>query len=112
MNLTEKYNHVEFCVTDVEYIDDFTMKLEFCHEEWRLVDFEPLMRGRHFFEELLVHEKFIQFYLTGQTLEWYNGVYFDPEYLYENSKPTPKPYFVDDDSPMPTAAEPAAVYGK
>lgn len=104
--------HVFMRVTDVEYINDFTMKLEFNHEEWRLVDFEPLMRGHHFFEELLVHEKFIQFYLTMQTLEWYNGVDFDPEYLYEHSVPTTKPYHFDDDTPVPTAAEEPAEYGK
>ena len=111
MSEEKRYSHESFCVTDVEYQDDFTMKLEFNHKEWRIVDFEPLMKGRHFFEELLVHSKFIQFCLTGQTLEWYNGVDFAPEYLYENSKPTSKPYFVDDDSPLPTAAEePAEVW--
>jgi len=93
-------------VTDVEYLHDYTMLLEFDGSGKRIVDFEPLMRGRHFFEELLDHKKFIQFALTGETLEWYNGVDFDPEYLYEHST---KPYDVNDDNTVPSAAEPAAV---
>lgn len=93
-------------VTDVEYLHDYTMLLEFDGNEKRIVDFEPLMRDRHFFEELLDHKKFIQFALTGETLEWYNGVDFDPEYLYEHST---KPCDVNDDNTVPSAAEPAAV---
>ena len=112
--MTENVNprNVFMRVTDVEYINDFTMKLEFNHGEWRSVDFEPLMRGHHFFEELLVHENFIQFYLTPQTLEWYNGVDFAPEYLYEHGIPTTKPCRFDDDTPLPTAAEHTIAYGK
>lgn len=99
-------------VTDAEYINDFTIKLEFNHKEWREVDFEPLMQGRHFYTELLEHKHFIQYAITMDTIEWYNGVDFSPDYLYANSKPTPKPYFVDDDSPLPTAAEEPAEYGE
>lgn len=100
---TEQKNR---CVTDVEYLHDYTMLLEFDGNEKRIVDFEPLMRGRHVFEELLDHKKFMQFALTRETLEWYNGVDFDPEYLYEHST---KPYDVDDDSTVPSTEGPAAV---
>lgn len=37
-------------------------------------------------EPLLDLDNFIQFALTDWTLEWYNGVDFAPEYLYENGK--------------------------
>ena len=40
-------------VTDVEYLHDYTMLLVFNKGGKRIVDFEPLMRGKHFFEELL-----------------------------------------------------------
>ncbi len=93
-------------VTDVEYLHDYTMLLEFNKGGKRIVDFEPLMRGKHFFEELLDPKKFIQFGLTGDTLEWYNGVDFDPDYLYEHGT---EPYNVDDDNPIPSAAELAMV---
>ena len=34
-------------------------------------------------EQLLDHDKFVQFALTDWTLEWHNGVDFAPEKLYE-----------------------------
>ena len=36
--------------------------------------------------QLLEHDKFVQFALTDWTLEWYNGVDFAPERLYELGK--------------------------
>lgn len=95
-------------VTDVEYLHDYTMMLEFSNGQKRLVDFEPLMKGRHFLEELLDPKKFIQFYLRMDTLEWYNGVDFSPAYLYENSTPLPYDY---KDTTISTAAEQSAAYG-
>ena len=99
-------DHENRRVTDDEYLHDYTMLLVFNKGGKRIVDFEPLMRGKHFFEELLDPKKFIQFGLTGDTLEWYNGVDFDPDYLYEHGT---EPYNADDDDPMPSAAEPARV---
>lgn len=90
-------------VTDVEYLHGYVMLLEFNHKEHRIVNFEPLLKGRHFYEELLDPNKFIQFALTMQTLEWYNGVDFSPEYLYANS--VPATFDFDHDTPLPTAAE-------
>ena len=69
-------------VVDVEYIHDYVMDLEFNNGEHRLVDFKPLMTGK-MREPLLEMDKFIQFALTDWTLEWYNGVDFAPEFLYE-----------------------------
>lgn len=110
--MTDEHEEYELLrVTDVEYLHDYTMLLEFSNGQRRIVDFEPLMKGRYFFEELLDPKKFIQFYLRMDTLEWYNGVDFDPDYLYENSKPAPTPYTFDS-SPLPTAAEEPAEYGR
>lgn len=80
-------------VTDVDYVRDYTMDLEFSNGERRRLDFLPLLRGRRF-EELKEPGNFIQFGLTHWTLEWYNGADFAPEYLYEQSAPLP-PSVVD-----------------
>lgn len=72
-------------VVDVEYLHDYTMELEFSNGERRIVDFEPLLIGK-LREQLRDHSKFVQFALTDWTLEWYNGVDFAPEKLYELGK--------------------------
>jgi len=72
-------------VVDVEYIKDFTMRLEFSNGDIKTVDFLPLLKGG-IFEPLKDKKNFIQFGLTDWTLEWYNGVDFAPEYLYEMGK--------------------------
>lgn len=69
-------------VVDVEYLYDYTMELEFSNGERRIVDFKPLLTGK-LCEQLRDHSKFVQFALTDWTLEWYNGVDFAPERLYE-----------------------------
>ena len=69
-------------VVDVEYIKDFTMRLEFSDGTIKTIDFLPLLKG-NFFEPLKDKNNFIQFGLTDWTLEWYNGADFAPEYLYE-----------------------------
>ena len=70
-------------IDDVEYLHDYTMKLEFNTGEHRIVDFKPLLKGKYR-EPLLDLNNFIQFGLTSWTLEWYNGVDFAPEFLYEH----------------------------
>ncbi len=72
-------------VVDVEYLHDYTMELEFSNGERRIVDFKPLLTGK-WREPLLNHDNFVQFALTDWTLEWYNGVDFAPDFLYDNSK--------------------------
>jgi hypothetical protein len=69
-------------VIDVEYIEDFTMKLEFSNGEIKTVNFLPLLKG-NIYEPLKERENFIQFGLTDWTLEWYNGADFAPEYLHK-----------------------------
>jgi hypothetical protein len=68
-------------VVDVEYIKDYTMRLEFSDVTVKTIDFLPLLKGK-LFEPLKEKENFIQFALTPWTLEWYNGADFAPEFLY------------------------------
>ena len=72
-------------ITDVEYMHDYTMNLEFSNGERRIVDFEPLLTGK-LREPLRDMNNFIQFGLTEWTLEWYNGVDFAPDFLYKVGK--------------------------
>lgn len=72
-------------ITDVEYMHDYTMNLEFSNGERRIVDFEPLLKGK-LREPLRDLNNFIQFGLTEWTLEWYNGVDFAPDFLYKVGK--------------------------
>lgn len=69
-------------VTGVEYIQDYTMCLEFSNGRKKIIDFWPLLEGG-LFEALKDHDLFVQFALTYWTLEWVNGADFAPEYLYE-----------------------------
>jgi hypothetical protein len=69
-------------VVDVEYIKDYTMRLEFNDGKQKVIDFLPLLKGE-LFEPLKDKRNFIQFGLTHWTLEWYNGAEFAPERLYE-----------------------------
>lgn len=94
-------------VVDVDYLHDYVIKLEFSNGDIRVMDFEPFLHGK-FFDELRDRKKFIQFALTSWTLEWYNGVDFAPEFLYEHSVPV--------DNCMPDhvdyAAEDRALYNE
>lgn len=69
-------------VEDVEYIKDFTLRLHFSDGAVKIVNMFPLLKGT-IFEPLKERDNFIQFGLTGGTIEWYNGADFAPEYLYE-----------------------------
>jgi len=80
--MNENNNMELLRVVDVEYIKDFTMRLEFSNGDVKTVDFLPLLHG-DVFEPLKDKGNFIQFGLTHWTLEWYNGADFAPDYLYE-----------------------------
>ena len=71
------------CVTGVEYVKGYTMRLEFSNGKVKLVNFLPLLKGKHF-EPLKDLRNFVQFGLTHWALEWYNGADFAPDYLYRN----------------------------
>lgn len=69
-------------VVNVDYIKDYTMDLKFSNGEMKRVDFFPLLKnGKK--QELLNKNNFIQFGLNHWTLEWYNGVDFAPDFLYQ-----------------------------
>ena len=69
-------------VTGVEYVKDYTMRLEFSNGKVKLVNFLPLLKGK-LFEPLKDLRNFVQFGLTHWALEWYNGADFAPDYLYK-----------------------------
>lgn len=68
-------------VEDVEYIKDYILRLRFSNGKTKDVNILPLLNGA-LFEPLKDKHNFIQFGLTGGTIEWYNGADFAPEYLY------------------------------
>ena len=68
-------------VTDVEYLQDYTMRLEFSDGVQKRIDFYPLLKGK-LFEPLKDKNNFIQFGLNHWTIEWANGADLAPEFLY------------------------------
>ena len=69
-------------VTDVEYLQDYTMRLEFSNGVQKQIDFYPLLKGK-LFEPLKDKNNFIQFGLNHWTIEWANGADLAPEFLYD-----------------------------
>ena len=69
-------------VTDVDYVKDYELLLSFSDGARKLVDLQPYLSGE-VFGELLDLEKFVQFGLTGYTIEWANGADLAPEFLYD-----------------------------
>lgn len=69
-------------VVNVDYIKDYIVDLKFSNGEKKRVDFFPLLKsGKK--QQLLNKDNFIQFGLNHWTLEWYNGVDFAPDFLYQ-----------------------------
>ena len=68
-------------VTDVEYLQDYTMRLEFSDGVQKQINFYPLLKGK-LFEPLKDKSNFIQFGLNHWTIEWANGADLAPEFLY------------------------------
>ena len=69
-------------VVNVDYIKDYTVDLKYSNGEKKRVDFFPLLKsGKK--QELLNKNNFILFGLNHWTLEWYNGVDFAPDFLYQ-----------------------------
>ena len=95
-------------ITKAEYIGDYRLRLWFNNGEMRVVDLADKLDGEVF---LPLHDKsyFQQFSIPFNTVEWPNGADFAPEYLYEHSV---RPYDIDDESPLPTAAEELTRYGE
>ena len=69
-------------VVNVDYIKDYIVDLKYSNGEKKRVDFFPLLKsGKK--QELLNKNNFILFGLNHWTLEWYNGVDFEPDFLYQ-----------------------------
>lgn len=69
-------------VVNVDYIKDYIVDLKYTNGEKKRVDFFPLLKsGKK--QELLNKNNFILFGLNHWTLEWYNGVDFAPDFLYQ-----------------------------
>ena len=69
-------------VVNVDYIKDYIVDLKYSNGEKKRVDFFPLLKsGKK--QELLNKNNFKLFGLNHWTLEWYNGVDFAPDFLYQ-----------------------------
>ena len=69
-------------VVNVDYIKDYIVDLKYSNGEKKRVDSFPLLKsGKK--QELLNKNNFILFGLNHWTLEWYNGVDFAPDFLYQ-----------------------------
>ena len=69
-------------VVNVDYIKDYIVDLKYSNGEKKRVDFFPLLKsGKK--QELLNKNNFILFGLNHWTIEWYNGVDFAPDFLYQ-----------------------------
>ncbi|MBR1713054.1 MAG: DUF2442 domain-containing protein [Alloprevotella sp.] len=90
-------------VKDAQYIGDYRLLLSFNDGTRKIADLRPYLTGE-VFGELLDMGKFVQFGLTGYTIEWANGADLAPEFLHD----------IGTDAPLGTdvAAEPSATYGK
>jgi len=69
-------------VTDVEYVEDYKLKLTFNNGARGFVNLEPELYGE-IFEPLRDKSLFKQVFLTSRTIEWPNGADFAPEFLFE-----------------------------
>lgn len=70
-------------VIDVDYIKDYVLEMTFSDGARKRMDFKPMLQGE-VFGELIDREKFVQYALTRNTIEWANGADIAPEYLYEH----------------------------
>jgi hypothetical protein len=71
-------------VTNVEIVDEYTLRLTFDDGTQQVIDFEPLLWGP-VFEPLRNLEQFNQVELNHDTgtIEWSTGADFSPAILYE-----------------------------
>ena len=69
-------------VTEVEYLENYRLKLKFNNGAEGVVDLERELYGE-VFEPLRDKSLFKQVFLTSRTIEWPNGADFAPEFLLE-----------------------------
>lgn len=73
-------------VIDVDYIKDYELLVTFNDRSRKRVDLRPFLVGE-VFGELLDKDKFVQYGLTRNTIEWANGADLAPEFLFDNGVP-------------------------
>ncbi len=69
-------------ITDADYIKDYELLITFNDGMRKYADLRPYLTGE-VFGELLDVDKFLQYGLNGYTIEWANGAYLAPEFLYD-----------------------------
>ena len=69
-------------VVKAEYLKDYKIKLWFNNDVVKVVDLENKLNGK-VFQPLQDVENFKNFSVKYNTIEWYNGADFAPEYLIE-----------------------------
>lgn len=72
-------------VIDADYIKDYQLLVSFNDGTRKICDLKPYLTGE-VFGELLDHDKFTQYGLTGYTIEWANGADLAPEFLHDIGK--------------------------
>lgn len=71
-------------ITQVVYMNNYTVKIKFNNGEYRIFDFGPVISKYPVFRSLSDLNLFRDYTLT-DTLEWNNGeIDIAPEYLYEH----------------------------
>lgn len=81
---SDSSRHANLEILGTELVSDFVLRIGFSDGVVKDVDFWPLLTGPQH-RELRDMDHFIQYGLMPWgNLEWYNGVDFDPEYLYEH----------------------------
>jgi len=75
---------VYLSVVEVKPLDDFKLLLKFENDEDKIFDMKPYLDiGK--FQELKDKQVFDSVKISFDTIEWSNGLDFDPEILYEKS---------------------------
>jgi hypothetical protein len=69
-------------VTQAKYINSYRILLEFNDGVTKIVDLQNELNGK-IFEPLKETHNFKKFSIKFNTIEWYNGADFAPEYLYQ-----------------------------
>jgi len=71
-------------IIDVKPLEDYKLLLKFENEEEKIFDMKPYLDvGK--FQELKDENLFKKVKISFDTIEWANGLDFDPEVLYEKS---------------------------
>lgn len=69
-------------IIDAEYIKDYILKIEFSDGVVKIVDLKPYLTGP-VHGQLLDHNRFVQYGLKNDTIEWSGEIDFAPEFFYD-----------------------------